>query len=80
MARILKLKTTELKLYAPQARKVSVAGSFNNWNTKKDMAKKDTGGNWTAKLSLKPGRYEYKFRSEERRVGKECRSRWSPYH
>ena len=37
------------------------------------------------------GTYEYKFfklatvdtttgRSEERRVGKECRSRWSPYH
>ena len=28
--------------------------------------------------------YEYSFdvrsRSEERRVGKECRSRWSPYH
>ena len=22
----------------------------------------------------------YEFRSEERRVGKECRSRWSPYH
>ena len=22
----------------------------------------------------------YKVRSEERRVGKECRSRWSPYH
>ena len=22
----------------------------------------------------------YKNRSEERRVGKECRSRWSPYH
>src|SRR3712207_8135466 len=22
----------------------------------------------------------YDFRSEERRVGKECRSRWSPYH
>ena len=22
----------------------------------------------------------YVFRSEERRVGKECRSRWSPYH
>jgi len=20
------------------------------------------------------------YRSEERRVGKECRSRWSPYH
>ena len=23
---------------------------------------------------------KYKRRSEERRVGKECRSRWSPYH
>ena len=23
---------------------------------------------------------EFPFRSEERRVGKECRSRWSPYH
>ena len=24
--------------------------------------------------------YEDNARSEERRVGKECRSRWSPYH
>ena len=24
--------------------------------------------------------FEYAKRSEERRVGKECRSRWSPYH
>src|SRR3712207_9257313 len=24
--------------------------------------------------------YTYDTRSEERRVGKECRSRWSPYH
>ena len=24
--------------------------------------------------------FTYNFRSEERRVGKECRSRWSPYH
>src|SRR3712207_7922360 len=23
---------------------------------------------------------DHGFRSEERRVGKECRSRWSPYH
>ena len=26
-------------------------------------------------MFMQPG-----FRSEERRVGKECRSRWSPYH
>jgi len=24
--------------------------------------------------------FNFKLRSEERRVGKECRSRWSPYH
>jgi len=24
--------------------------------------------------------YRFRLRSEERRVGKECRSRWSPYH
>ena len=24
--------------------------------------------------------YAHNIRSEERRVGKECRSRWSPYH
>ena len=26
------------------------------------------------------GNHSISFRSEERRVGKECRSRWSPYH
>ena len=30
--------------------------------------------------SLKALDNEDKYRSEERRVGKECRSRWSPYH
>ena len=29
---------------------------------------------------LKSGQNIYGQRSEERRVGKECRSRWSPYH
>ena len=27
-----------------------------------------------------PDDYAVNERSEERRVGKECRSRWSPYH
>src|SRR5256885_8562428 len=35
-------------------------------------------GNATATLS--GGGAGCGFRSEERRVGKECRSRWSPYH
>ena len=31
-------------------------------------------------LSGKLKRGSLRYRSEERRVGKECRSRWSPYH
>src|SRR5688572_23327228 len=36
----------------------------------------------TIYTSATPGPYEMQKadRSEERRVGKECRSRWSPYH
>ena len=32
----------------------------------------------SANVAVKDGKFYY--RSEERRVGKECRSRWSPYH
>src|ERR1035441_10668584 len=31
-------------------------------------------------LHISDGHWEISSRSEERRVGKECRSRWSPYH
>ena len=31
-------------------------------------------------ISLPKVSTQYCIRSEERRVGKECRSRWSPYH
>src|SRR6266404_998980 len=36
----------------------------------------ESGGSWTNNNALVIGG----VRSEERRVGKECRSRWSPYH
>ena len=61
MVRIASRRMKEFKLYAPSARKVSLAGSFNNWDTKKLSAKKDLRGNWAIKVGLKPGRYEYKF-------------------
>ena len=34
----------------------------------------------TSTLDASPLRPYLRARSEERRVGKECRSRWSPYH
>jgi 1,4-alpha-glucan branching enzyme len=57
----LRAKTMEFKLYAPAAKRVSLAGNFNNWNTRRLAAKKDSKGNWLVKLNLKPGMYEYKF-------------------
>ena len=35
---------------------------------------------WGNKESGKSHLLKNQLRSEERRVGKECRSRWSPYH
>jgi len=49
---IVRSKSVEFKIYAPQAKKVFLSGSFNGWNTKKLPAKKDLRGNWLAKASL----------------------------
>src|SRR5256885_17038902 len=46
----------------------------SNWAVKQGYAD-------AKKIAIMGGSYGgYATRSEERRVGKECRSRWSPYH
>ena len=54
-------KETSFECFAPTAKRVSLAGTFNNWNTGACALRKDRNGNWHATLSLKPGRYEYLF-------------------
>ena len=54
-------------LYSPIA--VLIFYSFNNGKT---TVWKGFTFKWYVQL--------FRDRSEERRVGKECRSRWSPYH
>ena len=61
MPKVAGTKPTEFKLYAPGAKKVTLAGSFNKWDPGKLIAKKDTKGNWIVKAGLKPGKHEYKF-------------------
>src|SRR5256886_4879393 len=39
-----------------------------------------SAGEWEQLEAVLPERYRSRIRSEERRVGKEGRSRWSPYH
>src|SRR3712207_9126309 len=45
-----------------------------------DAANLDEGAMWPTSFALKELTAAEEARSEERRVGKECRSRWSPYH
>lgn len=52
---------TIFKLNQPKAKRVSLAGDFNSWKTESLLGKKDARGNWTVKVKLGPGRYEYKF-------------------
>jgi 1,4-alpha-glucan branching enzyme len=46
---------------APGARKVSLAGDFNNWDPEAMPMYKGTDGVWYLSVSLNPGRHEYRF-------------------
>jgi 1,4-alpha-glucan branching enzyme len=48
-------------LHAPDAREVSVAGSFCDWRTGSHALKRNGSGGWTTTIPLPPGRYEYRF-------------------
>src|SRR3989449_10065330 len=63
---------------------VDAVGEGTNWRTgDRVMAivnPRRPGGGAQAELVVVPAASVARVRSEERRVGKECRSRWSPYH
>ena len=56
-----KPKKVQFELLALDAQKVYLAGNFNNWNASANVMQKDKKGIWKAVLSLRPGRYEYRF-------------------
>jgi 1,4-alpha-glucan branching enzyme len=49
-----------LKLVAPGAKQVCVAGSFNNWRASAAPLRRH-GGKWVGEIRVAPGRYEYLF-------------------
>ena len=58
------MRGMEWELKMPKIIGVRLTGKLSGWTSPKDVILKLAGI----------------LRSEERRVGKECRSRWSPYH
>src|SRR5256885_4809262 len=84
----------ELSRYAPQESVPKVVAALDS-GTPPDVAYGDVfdfqvAGKWAAEgrledlsdilVPMKANFLPITLRSEERRVGKECRSRWSPYH
>ena len=70
---IISTETDLNKIYVnPNIRGVSEA-------TEITVRVKDKGG-YSKDVTVRIGEVAAPTRSEERRVGKECRSRWSPYH
>ncbi len=61
MAGKIKTKKVQFEFLAPEALKVFLAGDFNNWDTSANPMKKEKKGLWKTTVSLKPGRYEYRF-------------------
>ena len=55
----------------------SLASILRDWVEKFRQAERDED---TARRRSQGAKDGWEIRSEERRVGKECRSRWSPYH
>jgi len=50
-----------LVFYAPSAHAVSVAGSFNDWNSVAAPLARVDGGVWTITLALPAGQHQYAF-------------------
>jgi len=50
-----------LEYFNPNAREVSVAGTFNDWQSGAAPMIRKRGGRWWTELLLQPGLYEYRF-------------------
>ena len=55
-------KEVVFEYYAPLAQKVSVAGTFNDWNFGSHPLRKDKSNKWRVEIALPSGRYEYRYR------------------
>ncbi|MFO7911437.1 MAG: glycogen-binding domain-containing protein [Desulfotignum sp.] len=56
-----KRKRVIFTVVAPEADKVVLSGSFNNWSESADPMKKDETGTWKKIKILPKDTYEYKF-------------------
>lgn len=53
--------TVRFNFYAPEAKKVAIAGDFNKWKVDESIMRRQDNGIWTIEVPLKPGVYNYMF-------------------
>ena len=76
MTEAIYLEVTEMAETAHKAkRRVSVSGMLKHLGVSRSGYHA-----WLKRVPSNTEKRREAVRSEERRVGKECRSRWSPYH
>ena len=56
-----KTQSVEFSCHAPDAKAVSVAGTFNEWRPEATPLRRQSDGDWRATLPLPTGRHEFKF-------------------
>jgi len=57
----IKKRKATFSIQLPDAQKVYLAGTFNNWNPKKHPMHQKENGTWEKTVIIPPGIYEYKF-------------------
>src|SRR2546429_8874881 len=72
-------RSPELRVFRPYSLVVDLAGLPPAVQVLNPLAC-ESGLGFVEKDQVSVGQLAVILRSEERRVGKECRSRWSPYH
>ena len=55
------IQNISFEFYAPSAKAVKLAGTFNQWDPSKTILKKGPNGTWQTSIPLKSGRYEYRY-------------------
>src|SRR5258708_10855694 len=74
------VQTCALPILFPPTTSIPGSGSAPRQVTEPSLSRESTWSGGTSLWRLRQMPPLSRLRSEERRVGKECRSRWSPYH
>jgi len=69
-------KIVTLRFTNPEAHSVSVIGTFNGWSPDQSRMRRSVDGTWEITLSLRPGKYAYRYLINSRKQVLDPRSQY----